>query len=264
MDLAATKAACPTNDREAALLLYGTLYPGVLHCVPGTRSTWYVWDGRCHRPDDSAAIDRLLLDYAASYALMLRHAQQDFNVVVAAGNPQVTGRDLQLLQARQWKADWGASGGPVSYAAKIQGAAGLAALRTVLGGVAGVSADVFTDKHWRLLNAGNCVISLLPEPGEPEWYPHDPRLMMSYCVPANWVPCGEDPLAGCPEFAHLLWRATGQDPDVFWHLIKVLGYALLGRNPYHLVFFLSGPTASGKSALLEIVSTVLGPRLAYD
>jgi putative DNA primase/helicase len=263
MDLAATKAAAPVNDREAALLLNNDLYPGVLHCVPGKPGTWHLWDGRCHRPDDSAAIDRLLLGYAAAYALMLRHAQQDFNAVVAAGNPGITGRDLQLLQARQWKADWGMAGGPVAYAAKIQGAAGLGALRSVLGGVCGVSAEAFLDKHWRLLNAGNCVINLLPGEGEPEWYPHDPALMMAYCVEANWQPV-PDPLTACPEFAHLLWRATGGDADVFWHLIKVLGYSILGRNPYHLVFFLSGPTASGKSALLEIVSAVLGARLAYD
>jgi putative DNA primase/helicase len=250
MDLAATKAACPVNDLNAARLLNGKLYPGLLHYVPGQRGTWYVWDGRCHRPDESAAIGRLIQDYAAHYALMLRHAQQDFNGAVAAANPQVTGGDLETLQARRWKAEWGSPGGPASYAAKIQSAAGLAALRMVLSEQAGVSDDTMAD-HWPYcLNVANGILDLRTG----DLHPHDPAAMMTYALDAAW-----DPAARCPRYERLLYRSTGEVAETYAFLVKVLGYALIGENPLAKVFFLNGPPANGKTALLRVLRGLLGP-----
>jgi len=246
MDLAATKAACPADDLNAALLLHTRLYPGQLHFVPGRPGTWYVWDGRCHRPDESAAIGRLIQDYAAHYALLLRHAQQDFNGVVAAGNPQVTGRDLQLLQAKRWKEEWGSVTG---YAGKLRNAAGLAALRAVLSEQAGASEQHMADRWPYHLNVANGILDLRTG----DLHPHDPAAMMTYCLDTEW-----DPGAACPKYQRLLHRAVGGVDETYSALVKALGYALIGDNPFNKIIFLNGPPANGKTKLLQVLSTVLG------
>ena len=248
IDLAATKADAPASDRNAALLLV-RLYPGQLHYVPGQPGKpgqWYVWDNRCHRPDQSNAIGRLLLHYAGEYLVMLRHAQQNFNTWVANTNPQATGLDLTKLQAKMWKDEWGAITG---YAAKLSSAAGLSALRGVLGEICGVSADTMADRHPYFLNVANGILDLRTG----TLYDHDPAAMMTYCLDAGW-----DPAARCPKYQRLLYRSVGEVDETYFALIKVLGYSLIGENPQNKIIFLNGPPANGKTALLRVLSTVLG------
>jgi len=246
MDLAATRAACPASDRDAALLL-ARLYPGQLHYVPGAAGQWYVWDGRCHRPDASNAIGRLLLHYAGEYARMLERAQGQFNGWVAKTNPQATGADLTKLQAKMWKDQWGAVTG---YAGKLHNAAGLSAVRTVLGEIRGVSADTMTDRHPYHLNVANGILDLRTG----VLYDHDPAAMMTYCLDVAW-----EPGAACPKYSRLLFRSVGEVDETYWALVKALGYALIGENPFNKVIFLNGPPANGKTKLLQVLSTLLGP-----
>lgn len=246
MDLAATRAACPTDDLNAALLLYNKLYPGLLHYVPGHPGTWYVWDGRCHRQDTSAAIGRLIQDYTAHYAHMLRRAQQDFNGVVAANNPAITGPALEVLQAKQWKAEWGAATG---YAGSLRKSAGAMSLRAFLGDLAGVSAETMADRWPYCLNVANGILSLR----DGVLYDHDPAAMMTYCLDTEW-----DPASRCPKYERLLHRSVGGVDETYFALVKALGYSLAGDNPFNKIFFLNGPPANGKTALLRVLSTVLG------
>ena len=271
IDLEATFGTLPASDDAAALQAAGEVWPGLLHFIPnGSRGLWRVWDGRCHSLDTSNHVHRLVLLYARMIKEAIGACQQQIRAQVTAANSTVPpGPALDALVATAWKS-W--DGHPaVKYARGLRSTAGAGRLREMLASHRGTSGEAFLDHHWRLLNTSNCVVNLLPADGEAESFPHDPALMMAYCVDAAYHPLDLDeqgrelpPVNRCPQFASLLWRATGQNDDVYWHLIKVLGYSLLGRNPHHLVFFLSGPTASGKSALLEILSTVLGPRLAYD
>lgn len=270
IDLAASFGKMPASDDAAALIIGTEIWPGLLHYIPnGSRGLWRVWDGRCHSADTSNYVHRLVLLFARTVKDAIEACHKQVRAEVSAANPGVTGADLDVLVAAAWK-PWG-DYPAAKYARGLRGRTGSANLREMLASHRGTSGEAFLDHHWRLLNAGNCVINLLPAEGEADWLEHDPALMMTYCVDASYYPPDRDehgaelpPADRCPQFASLLWRATGQNPDVYWYLIKLLGYSLLGRNPHHLVFFLSGPTASGKSALLEIVSTVLGARLAYD
>ena len=270
IDIQSTFGSLPANEDAAAMQVCAEIWPGQLHFIPGgSRGLWRAWDGRCHSADTSNYVHRLVLGYARMIKEAIRACQQQVRAEVAAANPGVAGDALDAMVAAAWK-PWDKHPA-AGYARGLRSTPGAARLRDMMASHRGTSAEAFLDHHWRLLNAGNCVINLLPAEGESDWLPHDPALMMAYCADASYQPLdhGEDgrelaPVDRCPQFAGLLWRATGHNEDVYWHLIKVLGYSLLGRNPHHLVFFLSGPTASGKSALLEIVSAVLGPRLAYD
>jgi putative DNA primase/helicase len=247
MDLAVTKAAAPANDLTAAALLDTKLYPGLLHHVPAkVGGTWYVWDGRCHRPDVSAAIGRLLLHYAENYQVMLRHAQQGFNTMVQAANPQLAGPDLAKLQAKKWGEEWKAI---IGYAAKLHTAAGLGALTTVLAATCGVSADTMADRWPYHLNVANGILDLRAG----VLHPHDPAAMMTYCLDTEW-----DPAARCPKYSALLRRSVGEVDETYGALVKALGYALIGENPFNKIIFLNGPPANGKTALLRVLSTVLG------
>lgn len=246
MDLAATRAAAPVSDREAAVLLDTKLYPGLLHYVPGTKGTWYVWDGRCHRPDESAAIGRLIQHYAANYALMVARAQQHFNAWVADANPQATGGDLTKLQAKMWKDQWGAVTG---YAAKLSSQQGAVSLRGMLADRCGVSPEKMAD-HWPYhLNVANGILDLRTG----QLYDHHPAAMLTYCLDVAW-----DPASRCPKYSALLHRSVGGFDETYTALVKALGYSLIGENPFNKIIFLNGPPANGKTALLRVLSTVLG------
>jgi len=256
MDLDRTLATLPASEDSAARLM-AECYSGQLHYLPGGKGKWLIWDGRHHKPDDSNYIGRMVFGFGHLISEVMGHARQQIAAQIAAQMPgQLQAAIDQAIEAA-W-ARWEQSP-QRKYASGLRSSAGMGRLLTALIWHRGESADAFLDHHWRLLNVNNCVVNLAPQPGEPDWYSHDPGLMLTYCVGVNY-----NPEARCPQFENLVWRATGCDTEVYHHLLKVLGYALLGRNPHHLIYFLSGPTASGKSALLEIFSAVLGPRLAYD
>ena len=69
---------------------------------------------------------------------------------------------------------------------------------------------------------------------------HNPADMITYCVPK--IP---DPGNSAPGWEQLIWHVAGENVNVWRYLIKMLGYSLLGDTREQLVFFLTGPTASG-------------------
>lgn len=252
IDLAQTRAALPGNDIDAARLL-SRWRPGWFHHVPPDR-TWYVWDGRCHRPDASALVQREVMAFADALAVVLQRCRQQLRAEIVLANPGAAAAAIDREAASRWKAEWEYL---AKYTARLRTSAGLAAVSVVLAGVCGTTPEAMADAWPQHLNTASGIVDLLGEPG-PGLHTHDPRAMMTYCLDVPYE-AGAD----CPEFRGLLWRAVNGNQEVYEHLIAVLGYCLLGANPLQLVFFLSGPTNSGKSALLEVVSTVLGT-LAYD
>jgi putative DNA primase/helicase len=85
-------------------------------------------------------------------------------------------------------------------------------------------------------------------------YPHSPAWMMTYCLDTPYVPGARG-----EGWERLAWHVAGESTPVAQYMIRMLGYSLLGDNREQLVFFLKGPTGSGKSQLLEAVMAVLGP-----
>ena len=118
----------------------------------------------------------------------------------------------------------------------------------------GISERALEDHHPEWLNTLSGTIDLRSGLVKP-W---DPADMITYCLDAR-VQAG----APCPLFWNLVLRACGGKQHIAEYLVKVLGYSMLGENPEQLIFFLQGPTASGKTALLNVVTRLLGP-LAHN
>ena len=251
IDLKATRAHLPSDDHEAAGMFAGLLYPDQLHYVPGKTGGWFIWDGTCHRFDSSSQIARMVFSFADVLRLVLERCRQRLNVVVdsdpahAAKTPQ---QRKELIAAR-WHKEW-VEKGPAAYASGLRKSAGGNALIARLTGVCGTSPETMTDSHPHHLNVANGVLDLRTL----QLHGHDPRWMMTYCLEAAWRP-----EADCPRYRSLLWRAVGQAEDIYWTLVSALGYSIGGHNELQKIFFLNGAPASGKSKLLQVLSTVTKP-----
>ena len=67
-----------------------------------------------------------------------------------------------------------------------------------------------------------------------------------------------DPTATCPRFLDDLLRPALPEEDIFL-LQRYAGMCLLGGNPAHRFLVLRGTAGGGKSTLVEIIETVIGP-----
>jgi putative DNA primase/helicase len=189
---------------------------------------------------------------------MLHHYRQQLAAetsIAMAGKPQAE-IDEQIRK------DWAAiekDAKPVGYARALRSSPKVSALLTALSTECSASPEAMADRWPEHLNSRDGIGSLLlPPGGGPDLWPHNPLARMTYLVNAGW-----NPHADCPQFKGLLWAACGGVEQVYWYLVKALGYALLGHNRQRLLFFLSGPTSNGKSTLLNIMCSILGPQLAY-
>ncbi len=137
--------------------------------------------------------------------------------------------------------------------------------RDILGQVAShhgimVRLDDFTGRR-NVLNFGNCTAAL----DHDAWWEHNPEDLVTHCLPYRY-----NPQAACPQFLALVHRMTGpaadQSPEhlqMAEFVLAVLGYCLIHGNPAQLVFFLTGPTKTGKTTVIEIVARLLGEQLAH-
>jgi len=67
-----------------------------------------------------------------------------------------------------------------------------------------------------------------------------------------------DPEAKSEVWERFLDQATGGDKDLQDYLQRAVGYSLTGDTREEVLFFVYGPTATGKSTFLEAVKTALG------
>jgi len=249
MHLDATLAGLPSNDLMAAAMVAGLIWPGQLHHAPDA-SRWYVWNGKCHQPDDSSEIDRRVQLVARWYGELLSHAHQQLTAEVAASMP---GADAATVD-RAVKMAWSPWEPAAKYGMGLHRSAGLTALRMVLAGRCGMSESELEDRWPGHLNVDNGILDMATG----QVWPHDPRAMMTYALPIAY-----NPAAQCPQYSSLLLRACGGNQQVAAFLVKLLGYSLHGGNPHQVIAFLRGPTASGKSALLNVAVKVMG-ELAHE
>ncbi len=154
--------------------------------------------------------------------------------------------------AAEWKQGWEAA---ENYHRALHRAQGHRALATYLDHLVGTSENDLADHLPRWLNCDSGTVSL--EDGSQR--DHDPADLITYCVPAAYRPELGNPVM----FEQLLHRMCGKNDEVASYVWKALGYSLLGENPEHLIFFLNGPTNSGKTLVLSIVTEVLGA-LAHE
>lgn len=237
IDVDASLDGLPVDDVHAGWLIADEC-PGWLHYV-GADARWYVWNGRCHEPDTSGRIERLVLDLGARGEIAVEALRQKIRSDCIAAEASDKDTQAQLDEA-----------GPASkYLAGLRKSAGQRSLLSVLASQLGTKPEVMDESSPRLLNCANGTVSL--ESGLVTR--HMPADLLTYCVDTPWY---HD--AQCPMFMRLVHRMTGEVQGVTNYALAALGYALLGENPERLIFFLNGPTSSGKSQLLYIVRTVLG------
>jgi P4 family phage/plasmid primase-like protien len=256
----------PANEREAAHLLWEE-FPGMLHYLPDDGKLWRVWDGTCHAADREDAIGRLAVDLGDRMRILLGVIGQQAGNEVLAAYPDVPGLDekaakeLAVKRAKAFAELMAPFAGAEKYAWALTATRGKNALTGMLGTVCGTSPDAFAVKNPWLINCRSGTIDTerlaAAWPGTSDEalavLPHDPADMITVCAQARWAP-----EAKCPQFLRLVLRMCGGDEDVCWFVIRALGYSLLGRNPERRIFFLNGPSSSGKTVVLWIVSELLG------
>lgn len=76
-------------------------------------------------------------------------------------------------------------------------------------------------------------------------------------------PVHYDPTARSPEWEGFLHTVTGGDPEVKRFLQQFAGYCLAGSTREEKLFFIYGPTRSGKSTFVRALQSVLGPDYAH-
>lgn len=244
IDLAATAARMPCDDVYASAEITAER-PGLLHHVPGTPGSWFIWDGRCHRPDTSDASVRIIAEWALRYEQALAECRRAVTARVTAQAGLAPGAQLRAAVKLAWEPFAPAQ----KYAASLRKSAGASSLLRYLAGITGVAEEDMADRHPDRLNFANGTLDLRTG----RLCGHDPEDLITYCLDVDY-----DPSAACPLYWELLHRACGRDREVTAFLARALGYCLIGRNPRQVMFFLSGPTASGKSALLTVLTRSLG------
>jgi putative DNA primase/helicase len=106
----------------------------------------------------------------------------------------------------------------------------------------------FDTNTW-LLNCLNGTVDLKTG----ELRPHNPNDMITKLAPTQ-----HDPQARLKMWDDFLGTATGDDASLREFLQVAIGYGTTGSTAEEKLFFIHGPTASGKSTFLEAVKATLG------
>lgn len=241
----ASLAGMPADETAAARLIKAERGGDGLHYT-ATSGVWHVWSGRAHEPDTSGTVGHLILDFGARMRIAIDQAR---GAVIAGADSQLppNATEAAVRQAREtaW-APWKAA---EKYAAGLMKAPGQSALLAVLERLCTVADEHLDEHHAGLLNVANGTLNLATL----ELRPHSRADLITYELNTPWTRG-----VTCPRFWRLLLGVCGGDYEVASYLVKALGYSLLGDNREQKVFFIAGPSGSGKSVLLHVVSEVLG------
>jgi P4 family phage/plasmid primase-like protien len=86
-----------------------------------------------------------------------------------------------------------------------------------------------------------------------ELLPHNKEHLIARLAPVEY-----DPEAALPMWDDFLMDSTGNDEDMVRFLARTVGYSLTGDCREEKLFFVHGPTNSGKSTFLEAIKSVMG------
>lgn len=104
-----------------------------------------------------------------------------------------------------------------------------------------------------LLNCSNCTINLKTG----DCHEHRPSDYITALAPAAY-----NPEVQPGEWLRFLGKITGGDQDLQGYLQRAVGYSLTGDVGEHVLFFLYGTGANGKSTFLNTILNTLGPEYA--
>lgn len=106
-----------------------------------------------------------------------------------------------------------------------------------------------------LLNCQNGVLDL--RTGKLE--PHEPAQRFTYCIPVEY-----DPKADWSEWERFLLQVTDHSTDVVEWMQQAVGYSLTGHTREEILFYIHGPTRSGKGTFTETILALLGRPLSAE
>jgi P4 family phage/plasmid primase-like protien len=110
------------------------------------------------------------------------------------------------------------------------------------------------DRNPLLVNTQNCTLELpIDNKGQLHVLPHRPEDLLTKQVAVDY-----DPNATCPLFLEKLDFWAKRNKDLQRTIQQLLGLSCTGVTQDHLVIFLYGPGASGKTTLIETISSILG------
>ena len=246
MALNSTVASLAVDDLTAGRMIVAERGGNGLHYATGS-GQWHIWTGQAHPPDNSGEIDKIVINFAIRLRQMLSAAEGAVYDYVSARLPaDAKEATIKAERVKAWE-PWKAA---VKYAAGLGRSAGRSSLVNYLASLRGVSDEHLIEARPYDLNFPNGTINLATL----EQRRHNQDDLITYVLDDPW-----NPAAACPDFWDLVYRMTGRDYEVALYVIKLLGYSLLGDNREQKIIFINGPTGSGKSVLLHVVSQLLGP-----
>jgi len=190
----------------------------IRYCYP--RNTWYIWDGTRWKADDTGRIYAL----AKSTVHTMYHRAQSAEAEIEEG----AARHAIKSEAKR------ALDAMVQLARSEEG---IPVLPTEL------DAD-----PW-LLNLQNGVLNLRTG----ELSKHDKKDLITKLAPITY-----DAGATCPLWEKFLDRVLDGNDCLIEYLRRAVGYTLTGDTSEHVLFFLFGTGANGKTTFLHTLQTIFG------
>jgi putative DNA primase/helicase len=183
--------------------------------------TWFCWDGTRWRADETGEVERLAKETVCHVYELAAQARDE---------------DVRKALAR--------------WAIRSESANRLKALAYLARSEPGVPIlpGVFDGDPW-LLNVRNGTIDLRTG----DLRPHSRQDLITQLAPVEY-----DPDATLPLWERFLDETTGGDRDLQGYLQRAVGYTLTGRTDLEHLFFIHGPTRTGKSTFLEALKSALG------
>lgn len=194
---------------------------------------WLVWDGTRWKIDSECK----MTDLATSTAATVWHeATREYERLLKEGMPE---KDLEKINTTM-----------KGFARSTSSAAGIKNFLTLARGEPGVPIlHERLDRHPWLLNVANGTIDLQTGKLEPHQRDH-------YATKLN--PIVYDPEADCPLWRRFIAEVTERDVDLAGFLQRLVGYCLTGSTRDHVLPFLYGSGANGKSVFCATVAALLG------
>ena len=190
----------------------------IRYCYP--RNTWYIWDDTRWKPDDTGRIHSLAKDTVYK---MYHRAQSG-----AGGIEKNAARHAIASEARR------AIDAMVDLARSEEGI-------PILPGE--------LDANPWLLNLQNGVLNLRTG----ELSKHEKKDLITKLAPITY-----DAGATCPLWEKFLDRVLGGNEELIEYLRRAVGYTLTGDTSEHVLFFLYGTGANGKTTFLHTLQTIFG------
>ena len=247
VDLDATLADLPFHDHQAGMILNAEWNGGLIYEHGAGGFGWYAWNGRCHGADAAGVVDAVVTDFGARTRIALERCKQALRAQVAADMPGRPEAEMDKETENRWL-KWQPA---AKYAHGLARNAGATALASYMAKILGVPHERLAERNPRWLNNRGGTTDLEKDMTRQ----HDPADMLTYCVPVAYRP---EMQHRCPRFLDLVHRMAGRNDQVANYVLRVLGYSMIGANPEQVIFFLNGPTKSGKSQVLYIVRQILG------